>query len=93
MQLLLVCDWIGQECIIQPYSPAPGTRAGAEAYPLSQLPEVVAMARSTLPTEVVVQVTLLAFADRLKRTARDFPFMLSHAVLPVVLYISRSLPT
>ncbi|KAG5185283.1 radical SAM domain protein, partial [Tribonema minus] len=45
-----------QECIIQPYSPAAGTRAGLEGFPLSAVPAIVAMARAILPPQVVVQV-------------------------------------
>jgi 7,8-didemethyl-8-hydroxy-5-deazariboflavin synthase len=45
-----------QECIVQPYSAAAGTRASLESFPLQDLPAVVAMARHLLPADVVVQV-------------------------------------
>jgi 7,8-didemethyl-8-hydroxy-5-deazariboflavin synthase len=45
-----------QECIVQPYSAAVGTRASLESFPLQDLPAVVAMARHLLPADVVVQV-------------------------------------
>lgn len=45
-----------QEVIIQPYSAAKGTRHTGDSFSLTDLPNIVKLARDILPPEVVVQV-------------------------------------
>lgn len=45
-----------QEVILQPYSPGTQEALGAVGFPADQLPEIIAIAREILPSEVTLQI-------------------------------------